>query len=61
MKGNNLCVFSHVLHCVIRTPGGLLNVATKDQSSLTELPFGEVHPTGDDHFISEISRCELYR
>ena len=32
---------------MIRGNGGLLNVATKDQSSLADLPFGEVHPSGE--------------
>lgn len=50
MKGKSLCVCVCVycITChVIRATGGLLNEATKDQVSLTELPFGEVHPAGD--------------
>ena len=52
MKGKNLFSYNYIMctcimSCVIRTTGGLLNVATKDQASLTELPFGEVHSAGD--------------
>ena len=32
---------------MIRATGGLLDEATKDQASLTELPFGEVYPGGN--------------
>ena len=39
-----------IMSCVIRTTSALLNVATKDQASLTELPFGEVHSAGDCPF-----------
>lgn len=33
-------------HMIIRGNGGLLNAATKDHSLLTDLPFGEMHPSG---------------
>ena len=49
MKGKHTCVvmYVYIVYRVIRATGGLLNEATKDQVSLTELPFGEVYPGGD--------------
>ena len=49
MKGKRtcICMYLYIMYGVIRTTGGLLNEATKDQVSLTELPFGEVYPGGN--------------
>lgn len=47
MKGKHTCICIYVYNILyIRTTSGLLNEATKDQISLTELPFGEVYPGG---------------
>ena len=53
-------LYIYIMYHVIRTTGGLLNEATKDQISLTELPFGEVYPGGTACLNIEISSNICY-